>query len=67
MAILFINLKELLDSHNFVIYFKRLLNVIKECDTAWILCDSLHAVDSYGFPFTCMTMGQASDLMTELK
>ena len=43
MAIWFIKLKELLESLILVINLKRLLNVIKEWDTTWILCDSLHA------------------------
>ena len=37
-----INLKELLESLILVINLKRLLNVIKEWDTTWISCDSLH-------------------------
>ena len=43
MAIKFINLKELLESLILVINLKRLLNFIKERDTTWISCDSLHA------------------------
>ena len=35
--------KELLESLSFVVNLKRLLNVIKERDTAWISCDSMHA------------------------
>ena len=38
-----LNLKELLESLILVINLKRLLNVIKALDTAWISCDSLHA------------------------
>ena len=43
MEIKFINLKELLESLILVINLKRLLNVIIECETTWILCDSLYA------------------------
>ena len=43
MKIKFVNLKELLESLILVINLKRLLYVIKECDTTWISCDSLHA------------------------
>ena len=37
MAILFINLKELLESLILVIHLKRLLNVVKEWETTWML------------------------------
>ena len=40
---LIINLKELLKNLTLVINLKRLINVIKEWDTTWISCDSLHA------------------------
>ena len=43
MAISFITLKELLESIVLVINLKRVLNVIKEWDTTWISCNSLHA------------------------
>ena len=43
MVIEFINLKQLLESLILVINIRRLLNVIKEWDTTWISCDSLHA------------------------
>ena len=36
------NLKELLESLILVINLKRFLNVIKEWDTTWTSCDSLH-------------------------
>ena len=74
MAIRFINLKRIVGKRNFSDNLRRLLNVIKEWNTAWISCGSIVClvvnpimVGSYGFFINNTTVGQATDLMTALR
>ena len=74
MAIRFINLKRIVGKRNYSDTLRRLLNIIKKWDTAWISCDSIVClvvnpimVDSYGFLINYTTVGQATDLMTALR
>ena len=63
------NFKIIVGKPSFSDQFKRLLNVIKEWDimrqSVCLFVNPIR-VDSYGFPFNCTTVDQASDLMTVL-
>ena len=61
----FVYLKELFESLILVLNSKRLLNVIKEWDTTWLVVNPI-TIDSYVFLINYTTVGQASDLMTAL-
>ena len=73
MVILFINLKELLESLILVINIRILLYVIKRVgynvdiirQSACLVVNPITVI-SYGDLFNCTTVGQASDSMTAL-